>query len=117
MNATADNRDSTPPFEPQEPIVSSIASALSSAAAPLVRDLKTAIPTALALSAAGLSPIASAAVGLAAGELTGTTASFSDLGKQLAGLGTSVVDGAENVVSSVATPVLFGLGAIVNAVA
>ena len=97
--------------------MSSIASALSAAAAPLVRDLKTALPTALALSAAGLNPIASAAVGLAAGELSGTSATFSDLGKQLASAGAAVVDGAENVVSSVATPVLLGIGAIVNAVA
>jgi len=100
----------------------------SAAHSPLARELKTAIPTALALSASGVSPLASAAVGVAAAELSGSTDTISDLGKQLAGIGTAVVDGAqaavakvvdsaEDVVSSVATPVLFGLGAIVNAVA
>ena len=105
--------------------MSFITSTLSSLADSSVgRNLKAAIPTALALSATGLSPIASTALGIAGAELAGSTTSFSDLGKQLAGLGTAVVGGAATAVGdvvdgveSVAAPVVFGLGAFINAVA
>jgi hypothetical protein len=102
-------------------------SALSSIAnSALGRDVAAAIPTAIALSLTGANPAASAAVGAAIAG--GTTSFFSDLGKELAGgvksavasaengLG-KVVTGVEDAVSSVAAPVVYGLGAIINVMA
>jgi hypothetical protein len=81
-------------------LLSTLTSVLSSLADSYVgRDLKAAIPTALAIGSAGLGPAAAAAVGAVATNLTGSTLSFSDLGKQLAGIGTAVIDGAESAVT------------------
>jgi hypothetical protein len=114
--------------------VISLNSALSSFAnSDLGRDLKATIPTVLALSVAGAGPVASTAV--TAALAAGSTTFISDLGKELSGLGSSLVggveaavsnvenglekavSGVENVVSAVASPVTYGLGALINAVA
>ncbi|HEY4069550.1 MAG TPA: hypothetical protein VGM74_21760 [Burkholderiaceae bacterium] len=92
----------------------------------LAHDLTAALPAVLALSVVGASPVASTAVGAAIA--AGSTTFFSDLGKELAsGVGTVVTDiengvgkvvsGVEDAVSAVAAPVVYGLGAIINAVA
>ncbi len=92
----------------------------------LGHDLAAALPTALALGVVGASPAASTAIGAAIA--AGTTTFFSDLGKELAGgIGTvvndiengvgKVVTSVEDAVSAVAAPVVYGLGAFINAVA
>jgi hypothetical protein len=108
-------------------IVINLNSAVSSFAnSGLGRELTAAIPTALALSVVGASPVASTAVGAALA--AGSTTFFSELGKELAGGVQTVVNdiengvgkvvtGVEDAVSAVAAPVVYGLGAFINAVA
>jgi hypothetical protein len=108
-------------------IVINLNAAMSSFAnSGLARDLTAALPAALALGVAGANPVASTAVGAAIA--AGSTTFFSDLGKELAGGVQTVVNdiengvgkvvtGVEDAVSAVAAPVVYGLGAFINAVA
>jgi hypothetical protein len=107
--------------------VVSLNSALSSlASSTLGREVTAAIPAAIAVSLAGANPAVATAVSAAAA--AGSTSVFSALGQELAsgvhsvisnagdGMG-SVLSGMEDVVSTVAAPVVYGLGALINVMA